>query len=271
MTKQRVMTAGGIAVFVIAVLLLSGIPWVLPMVAALMSFMATFELMCITKINCSKVWGWSYLILSIAVPLVQVPHYIQILSLMFPVVVAVFAWLMGHMEKVKPDHPAAMLFLILMVSLFFKAMAQLRRVEYGFSYLVMAVLVCVMTDSGAYFVGRRYGKHKMAPKISPKKTMEGCVGGAIMAVLLMLVLGWGTASLRNAAVSFPKLLMWALPATAIAQFGDLSMSVIKRVCAVKDFSNLFPGHGGILDRFDSSLFVIPFTLVFLNLWGGWIG
>jgi len=271
MTKQRVMTAGGIAVFVIAVLLLSGIPWVLPVVAALLSFMATFELMCITKINCSKVWGWSYLILSVAVPLLPVPHYTQILSLLFTVTILAFVWFMGHMEKVKPDHPVMMLFLVLVVSFFFKAMVQLRSMEHGFANLVMAVLVCVMTDSGAYFVGRRFGKHKMAPKISPKKTMEGCVGGAVMAVLLMILLGWAMELWGNVSVSFAKLALWAVTATAVAQFGDLSISVIKRVCGVKDFSNLFPGHGGILDRFDSSLFVIPFTLVFLNLWGGWIG
>ena len=116
MTRQRMLTAGVIAMIVIAVLLLSGFSCVLPVVAALMSFMAAFELMCITKINCSKVWGWSYLILSVAVPLLPVPHYTQILSLLFTVTILAFVWFMSHMEKVKPDHPAMMLFLVLVVS-----------------------------------------------------------------------------------------------------------------------------------------------------------
>ena len=71
-------------------------------------------------------------------------------------------------------------------------------------------------------------------------------------------------------MGYGKLLLWALPATVIAQFGDLSMSVIKRIVGVKDFGNILPGHGGILDRLDSYLFVIPYTLIFVNYIGGFI-
>lgn len=110
----------------------------------------------------------------------------------------------------------------------------------------------------------------MAAKISPKKTVEGALGGAVAAVCLMLLLGILIQLSGGGIVSFKRTFLWAVVATVVAQFGDLSMSVIKRISGAKDFSNLLPGHGGIMDRFDSSLFVIPFTLVYINRFGAFI-
>ena len=270
MTKQRILTAGGIAVGIIAVLLLSGFSWVLPVVAAVMSLMGTYELLCITRINCSKVWTWTYLILSVLIPLIPIPHYSQLVSILPPISLVGFAVLMKRMEKANIQNPIVILGFVVIVAMFFKAMTELRRLGNGFLYLTMAVLVCVMTDSAAYFFGRRFGKHKMAAKVSPKKTVEGSIGGTFSAIALMLLLGWVIELCGFGTVSFRMLIFWALLATAIAQFGDLSMSVLKRISGVKDFSNLFPGHGGILDRFDSSLFVIPFTVAYVSLRDGFI-
>ena len=270
MTKQRILTAGGIAIGMIAVLLLSKISWVLPVVAAAMSVMGTYELLCITKVNCSKSWIWLYMLLAVTIPLVPIPGYVQLLTILVPLSLIIFTALMEWMDKVSLDHPMAILSLVVMISLFFKSMGTLRSGEHGFLYLTMAVLVCVMTDSAAYFFGRRYGKHKMAAKISPKKTVEGALGGAVAAVCLMLLLGILIQLCGGGIVSFKRTFLWAVVATVVAQFGDLSMSVIKRISGAKDFSNLLPGHGGILDRFDSSLFVIPFTLVCIKRFGAFI-
>ena len=130
-----------------------------------------------------------------------------------------------------------------------------------------ALAVCVITDSGAFFVGRRLGKHKLAPRISPNKTLEGALGGSLCAVALVMLGAW--LFLRDSIV-WPKLLCWALTASILAQFGDLSFSTVKRLAGAKDFGTLLPGHGGILDRFDSCLFVLPFTALAVTIGGGFL-
>lgn len=110
-----------------------------------------------------------------------------------------------------------------------------------------------MTDIFAYLVGSRFGRHKLAPKVSPGKSIEGALGGlGITVVLIVLVFGRffddiGTLVLYTAVVSI------------LGQFGDLSMSAVKRVAGVKDFGHIFPGHGGILDRCDSLMYPLAFT------------
>lgn len=270
MTKQRLLTAVGIAVVVIGVLLLSGIPWVLPLVASAMSLMGTYELLCITKPDCGKGWIISNMILAVLIPLIPIPHYLHLLGLALPAAVVVFSVLMNRMDRVSCSHPGAILLLVVMISLFFKAMGELRFLDHGFLYLAMAIMICVVTDTAAYFFGRKFGKHKMAAKVSPKKTVEGAVGGALSAVFLMLLFGCLIQLGSGNIVSFKRIMLWSGVGTVISQFGDLAMSTVKRISHAKDFSNLFPGHGGILDRFDSSLFVIPFTLLYVSMTGPFI-
>lgn len=268
MTKQRLLTAVGIAVVVIAVLLLSPISWVLPMAAAVMSAMGAYELLCVSKLSDSIGLVWVCVIPSALIPLVAVPYYIPILFCSLPLALAIFAVLMGRMEQFRWIHPLVIVCLSVMIGLFFKAMSEMRFINHGMLYVCMALLACVITDSAAYFVGRRFGRRKLAARVSPKKTLEGALGGCICAIALMLVLGWLIELCSMTTVSFLRLNPWALGATVVAQFGDLSMSVLKRICGAKDYSNLFPGHGGILDRFDSFLFVSPFTLLFIHSFGG---
>ncbi|KMK77244.1 phosphatidate cytidylyltransferase [Alkalihalobacillus pseudalcaliphilus] len=141
-------------------------------------------------------------------------------------------------------------------------------VGFGFHYLLMTreiadvgmwlvffvLLLIWTTDSGAYFIGRAFGKHKLWPDISPKKTIEGAIGGIISAIAL------GTAFY----MIFPQLfesyfiaLLVMLVASTFGQLGDLVESALKRHYSVKDSGTVLPGHGGILDRFDSLIYVMP--------------
>ena len=120
-------------------------------------------------------------------------------------------------------------------------------------YVVFALLIVWTTDSGAYFTGRKFGKKKLWPEISPNKTVEGFYGGVLAAIVFAFVLNW----LFPFADSLLQLLFVTIAASIIGQFGDLAESAIKRHYHVKDSGTLLPGHGGILDRFDSLLFVIP--------------
>lgn len=127
--------------------------------------------------------------------------------------------------------------------------------EAGIYILFIGAISAWGTDSGAYLAGRAFGKHKMAPKISPKKTMEGAVGGIIFsAVLNMVAFFLFEAITKQQPIPWYLVLIVTIPISFLGMMGDLSASVIKRNYGVKDFGKLFPGHGGVMDRFDSALF-----------------
>lgn len=123
----------------------------------------------------------------------------------------------------------------------------------GLAYIIFALLVVWTTDSGAYFTGRRFGKNKLWPEISPNKTIEGFVGGIVIAVIAVIIMQFITPF----DVSWGVLILIAIVSSIFGQMGDLVESAIKRHYDVKDSGNILPGHGGILDRFDSLLFVLP--------------
>lgn len=131
-------------------------------------------------------------------------------------------------------------------------------------YFVFVVAMPWLADAGAYFVGSFLGKHKLCPEISPKKTVEGAVGGVIVGVILtcLIALLFETCIFSDSSkVNYISLAIMSLVGSVLSVFGDLSFSLIKRSCKIKDFGNLIPGHGGILDRFDSVIFVAPFIFV----------
>ena len=130
----------------------------------------------------------------------------------------------------------------------------LRFLPHGFSYVLFGFLVTWANDSAAFFIGVFFGKHKIFPRLSPKKTWEGTIGGVIGA-------GLAGAFLAYALPVQPGPVFGAFVgviAGILAFFGDLSISMMKRQVGVKDSGTIFPGHGGMLDRLDSLLFTLPF-------------
>lgn len=128
----------------------------------------------------------------------------------------------------------------------------------GLYFLLFIFFVILFTDITAYYAGTRFGKHKLSPVISPKKTIEGSVAGSISAVVVGLIIGKLTGiSLYHSAVL-------AIIVTVTAQLGDLSESLIKRDAGVKDSGNSLPGHGGFLDRADSYLFSVPVSYYYIK-------
>ncbi|WP_105903483.1 phosphatidate cytidylyltransferase [Vibrio gangliei] len=128
--------------------------------------------------------------------------------------------------------------------------------------LVMFVCLLVWAaDTGAYFSGKTFGKHKMAPKVSPNKTLEGLFGGVVLA----MVVGWFASSLLSIHfVSLTVMLFITFVTVVISVLGDLVESMLKRVSNIKDSSNIIPGHGGVLDRIDSLMAAFPvFALLYL--------
>lgn len=126
--------------------------------------------------------------------------------------------------------------------------------------LVMMVLLCTWAvDTGAYFAGSWLGKTKLIPQISPKKTVEGSIGGLLLAILV----GAGVASLIQMPIAHGLILGGLIG--IVGQLGDLAASMFKREVGVKDFGNLLPGHGGMLDRIDSLLFAAPIAFLYISI------
>lgn len=118
-----------------------------------------------------------------------------------------------------------------------------------------------MTDTGAYFVGRFLGKHKLIPTVSPKKTVEGAIGGIVVCVISFVVYALIVSSIHSFKINWVALIIAGFVTSILSQFGDLIMSYLKREHGIKDFSTILPGHGGILDRFDSAIPVSIFLFV----------
>ncbi len=137
--------------------------------------------------------------------------------------------------------------------------------SYAIFFLLFSFFCSWMTDAMAFFAGSLFGKHKMCPKISPNKTIEGAIGGILCNALLSLVLLAVFRHFFEIKVGYLFTVVVALVLSVISIFGDLAASVIKRQNGIKDFGNLLPGTGGVMDRFDSSLFVIPLLYTFIDI------
>lgn len=176
-------------------------------------------------------------------------------------------------EHVKFQEISLMAFVAFLIPLSLSTVVFLHKMsEYGIFYVILAFLIPWISDAGAYFVGSAIGKHKMAPKISPKKSWEGFFGGIVTAVVSVLIVGFGypwIEEMINGSVSFkvniPLLVIVAVVGSILGVIGDFSASLLKRQCEVKDFGSILPGHGGMLDRFDSMLFAAPFLYFVFSL------
>ena len=149
--------------------------------------------------------------------------------------------------------------------LFLSSLVLLRAMDNGRLYVVIPFVIAFLSDAGAYFVGLKFGRHKLIPKVSPKKTIEGSIGGFAVAILAMIILCVVLNLTMDFSISVPLAILYGIFGSAICQLGDLAFSLIKREYNIKDFGNLLPGHGGMLDRFDSMVFVAP-LVCFLVTW-----
>lgn len=135
----------------------------------------------------------------------------------------------------------------------------------GIGIIMFAVLIAVVTDSFAYLFGMKFGKHKLCPAISPKKSIEGSVGGFLSAIVAGIILYFVYSRFSIVSLSFIDCLILAVIDSILCQFGDLTASMVKRNFDVKDYGDLIPGHGGVLDRIDGILFSLAGTLFYVSV------
>ena len=158
-------------------------------------------------------------------------------------------------DKYKIEDAFYLLSAIYLIGLFFNLLIIIRNVH--LFILLYLISVTIFTDTFAYVIGCLIGKHKMSPKISPKKSWEGAIAGVIGGVTIALIIYHKLVSPINLQIILVTILL-----SIVGQIGDLVFSKIKRENGIKDFSNIMPGHGGILDRFDSLTFIV-FTYVII--------
>lgn len=179
-------------------------------------------------------------------------------------IVALFAEMMADHVKVQFDMIAQTAFAGLVVPYLLSALIRILMLRLGRYLILIPFVVACVNDAGAYFVGKAFGKHKLAPVVSPNKTIEGVLGGLAASVISMIIYGVILYFLEFR-VNFLYAVLYALVGGAAGVFGDLCFSIIKRQTGIKDYGHLIPGHGGILDRFDSMMTVAPLMEVLLTL------
>ncbi len=175
-----------------------------------------------------------------------------------------YAWRYEKGQEIKISHIFGTVFAVYVLPYSITSVVALRTNfgALGRVYVLAPFVSAFLTDAGAYFVGISMGKRKCFPRISPKKTVAGLVGGIVTGTAAMF-LYWWVLTLIYPGLPFPILsvFMTGLLGALATIFGDLAFSLIKRIANIKDFGNLLPGHGGMLDRFDSLVFAAPVVLI----------
>ncbi len=159
-------------------------------------------------------------------------------------------------------------FSLVLIPFMFSFMKLVLLMEHGRIILLYVLFGAFASDIFAYFIGSKFGKKKLCPNISPKKTVEGSVAGIIGVVVSYIVLTIISNNYFGLSINFMVIIISGVIIAVIGQFGDLTASAIKRFCKIKDFGSIMPGHGGILDRFDSVMFVAPIVYILFKFFLG---
>ncbi len=270
--KQRIITAAVALVILIGVFICYE-TFVLNIAISIIGAIAVFELLHATGYVKSKALLIFSLCYAVIVPFFSTLriHGMQVYVTLAYFILAFGSLLIFHNE-IRFEEVAISFFISLVVPTAFSSIV-LMRDRYsrnGFLYILLCCVAAWISDSCAYFAGRAFGKHKMAPQISPHKTIEGAVGGVagccIFFVLTCFIYQQYQLHVNHITItcSWGKIAVIAVFCSLVSIVGDLMASVVKRQTGIKDFGKIMPGHGGIMDRFDSFLFVAPTIYLILQ-------
>ncbi|TYS91169.1 phosphatidate cytidylyltransferase [Rossellomorea aquimaris] len=254
--KQRIITAVIAAAIFLPIIIFGETPFII-----LMYLIASISLYEALKMRGQWIFTipgllslallWVFLIPTDAIGILSDFGYSKI-EMAFLAVLLFLTYTVATKNRYTFDDVSFALLSILYVGIGFYYFMEIRLDE-GVQFVFYALFIIWATDSGAYFIGRAMGKKKLWPQISPNKTIEGFVGGIICAIVVGVIMTFFT----DLDMSIPKLIIVTAILSVFGQVGDLVESALKRHYKVKDSGHLLPGHGGMLDRFDSLLFVFP--------------
>ena len=179
--------------------------------------------------------------------------------------IVLFGEMMLSQMKLPFDKVALCMMAGMIVPLLLGSIIRIHNTDNGRAFILIPFVLAFSSDSGAYFVGLKFGRHKLAPTISPKKTIEGAVGGVACAVVGMVLYCLIMETFFGLEANYIFGVVYGILGSLVGVFGDLCFSVIKRQTGIKDYGNLIPGHGGALDRFDSMMLIGPLAEALLLL------
>lgn len=267
----RLISSGVGSAIALTILFLHNTP-VFPVAIAAVCIILLFEILRATDaLSCKPAAGIVFLYAA-AAPFLIVGKAAQYHSLVTIVaVLAVFGCFILYHEKLKFEQVFTLVLAMLLIPASMGGCVALNAISktYGIMYVVLALCGAWLADSGAYFVGTFLGKHKLCPSISPKKTVEGFVGGIVTNGLLFLAIVFVYAKIMHSRgtsldVNYLATFFLGNLCALVGTMGDLTASLIKRQKKIKDYGNIMPGHGGLYDRFDSVVFVVPFFCAFVS-------
>lgn len=265
--KLKRILSGIIGLPIVALILIYGNTYVIDLFFAIVAAIAIHEYFNAFKENNKPVKWIAYVscILIAFLHIIPIKYLIFTLGLTIPVIIALlFIKVVTSNMKTTITDIMITLFGICYITFFLAFIPLLYAMENG-KYLIWFILVAAWgTDTCAYFVGCKFGKHKFS-EISPKKSIEGCVGGTVGAIIIGVIYALALNKLANLQISYLYIALITGVLSILSQIGDLSASSIKRTVGIKDFGNLIPGHGGMLDRIDSIIFIAPFAYFLLTL------
>ena len=268
--RERILSGALLLAFLAAVVVFNeSFPVALNIVVGIISMLAVYEL--IKAMGVVRYWFITApAIITAALTSLLFSYDRQLVFFIYCGFTAVlFLAMIRHYNKITFKEIAIVFSMVVLIPQALSTLVSLRELSEatGMFYMLIAILTAWIADAGAYFAGTFWGKHKLCPNISPKKTVEGLIGGVIIDVAAMLLFGVLAANAavfsngEEIKVNYIVLFAIGFVGALVSVLGDLSFSLIKRSCHVKDFGQVIPGHGGILDRFDSVIFTAPFVYI----------
>ncbi|MFY9198082.1 MAG: CDP-archaeol synthase [Acutalibacteraceae bacterium] len=274
--KQRVIS-GAVLVVVMLLVFLGIYTLVFGLFFSILSAIASYEILRVAKVENKEVLALS-ITFAFIVPLYieygfKVPFTIAILIFIF----ALLLIMLANYENTRFEQITVAIYSSVFIPFCFSAFILVRDLyrlfpakidkNHALFLVIIGVSCSWLTDTCAYFVGVKFGKRKMAPIISPKKSIEGAIGGIVGCLVLNMIILYlfNTYVFETSFISYLAFVPISLLLSGASMCGDLIASVIKRNFQAKDYGNLIPGHGGIMDRFDSCLFVMPMLYIVITI------
>jgi len=263
MLRQRTLTAViGLPIFIVVIWF--GNPW-FTIFMAIIAVLGSIEFN--RMANHNKIQPIAYFGTAIIFILTISPYYPDFITkplILTAAILISLIWLLFSYKKEGSFNNWALIMAgILYLGWTLSYWTELRDIEYGKEWVFWGILTIMASDTSAFFIGKKWGKHYMTPAISPKKTWEGAIGGLLGSIIASIILG----IIFSLPLNYWLLVLLGCVISIFAQLGDLVESLLKRNSGVKDSGNLVPGHGGILDRIDSFILagiIIYYCVIFIG-------
>ncbi|TBR15068.1 phosphatidate cytidylyltransferase [bacterium] len=261
MLKERLVSS---VLLISAIVLILFVDWLVGIVIVLLTIAGLYEFFTMVEKKGISIYKYFGIVMGAIIPLSIVYRFelTRNWEFFFIVLALLFLIIMQFRRRQNSGTVVGIsvtMFGILYISWFLSFMIKIRYLHNGFGLLVTLLLVTKLGDIGAYLIGSRFGKTPLMPRISPKKSVEGSIGGLIFSIL-------GAFACKSfLPLSYLYLAFVGLFLGVLGQLGDLSESLMKRDCQIKDSGNLFPGMGGILDLIDSLLFTAPVFYFYVTI------